>query len=146
MKPMTETERQVVRQYLTRNLDALDSPGPGRYLAMGHYEEDLKEQAKKKGLELLTPGAARDLFGKDLSSVRRAAADGKVRALFNLRATATATRLIDLGSATRCWGKPQDQLLDQMRANGLVIGIGGDVYNILNPEPLLSRYEQGESE
>ena len=45
---MTETERRAVKQFLSRILDALDSPRPSRYLAMGRHEEVVKTEAEKK--------------------------------------------------------------------------------------------------
>lgn len=146
VKPMTETERRIVRKYLTRVLDDLGNPGPSRFLVMFQDEERAKEEAKKKGLELLTPRAACELFEKSPSTVRRAVADGSIYALFTMRLIARPASLIDLDSAIRNWGKAENQLLDKMRTNGRVIGIGGDTYNILSPEPLVSPYKKGERE
>ena len=144
VEPITETERRLVSQLLTRFLDDLDNPGPSRFRVKFQHEERAKVEAKKMGLELLTPSAASKLFGKSPSTIRRAVADGTVHS-YALQATARPISLVTLHSATANWSPPKDdRLLDEMRTNGCVIGIGGDIYNILNPKPLIGPYKQGE--
>ena len=96
-----------------------------------------KDYARERGLELLTPLAACELFGKSAPTVRRAVAEDHVYAPFTLNATGKPVSLIKLESAIAYWGTPDEGLLNQMRDSGHVLSISGIGYNVLSPKPLV---------
>lgn len=104
---------------------------------------EAKRFARRDRLELLTPAAASVLFNKSLDTIRRATRIGKVEIAFHLRVVSREIALIRLDSAVEYWGQSSGyaKQVEAMRENGLTLGVGRLVYNILHHEPLLELNE-----
>ena len=111
-----------------------DNPDKARHDAAKRY-------AAEMGQELLTPLAARALFGLSPESVRTAARKGHVDVPFTLDASGRDVQLIRLDSALEYWNqrKPPDLTgeLAKMRENGQVMSVSNVVYTVLHPVPLV---------
>ena len=142
---LTEAERRQRKALLEIMLHDLDraDPSPQRSPQRG-TADPRKEAARRNRCELLTPLAACDLFQKSPPTVRRAAADKHVYSPFVLHVSGKPVRLIDLRSAIAYWLVVRSEhRLKEMRANGNLMVIEEREYNILHPEPLITR---GDSE
>ena len=98
-----------------------------------------KDRARQQGHEVLTPLAAKSLFGKSPEAVRKAVRNLHVEAPFDLEASEKKVALILLNSAADYWGQPDAGAVDAMRENGQTISVDGVIYNILHPKPLLTK-------
>ena len=105
-----------------------------------------KEEARERGLEVLTPRAAVQLFGKSTEAVHKALHNNRVCAAFDLWFTERRTPMILLSSAIAYWGEPDAQTLDEMRENGLTLADSNVAYNVLHPRPLRSLSDRQELE
>ena len=146
---LTEAERRqrkALLEIMMQDLDHAD-PYPQRPTERG-TADPRKEAARWYRRELLTPLAACDLFEKSAPTVRRAAADKLVYSPFVLHVSGKPVRLIDLRSAIAYWSvEHSEHRLKEMRANGNLMVIDEREFNILHPEPLITRgdaEEEGE--
>ena len=105
-----------------------------------------KDEAQRAGRELLTPIAARKLFGKSPEAVRQAVRNGCIEAEFDLWVTDKNVSMIRLDSAISYWGQPPGPELQRMRDNCVTIADRSVIYNLLSPRPLLSPRDRGEVE
>ena len=105
-----------------------------------------KEETRDKGLEVLTPRAAVQLFGKSAEAVHKALNNNRVWAAFELWFTERRTPMILLSSAIAYWGEPDAQALEKMRENGLTLADDNVVYNVLHPRPLWTLSDRQELE
>lgn len=110
-----------------------------------------RELARMAGNELLTPRAARELFGKAEQTVRQAVRLGHVYAPFDLSFADKKVRLISLKSAREYWGRGDDfdfdERLDQWREEAHLIHVGGQPWTVLHPTELVTvSYPMGEME
>ena len=119
-----------------------DSPEAAPFMEK-EYERirQAKEAAKEWGMEYITEDAAAALFGITNAAVRQARRKGLV-AFTTTHAVSNGPpiHLLILSSAMKYWAKGganYDAALDEMRGNGLTLGKGGTVYNILHVRPLL---------
>ena len=118
-----------------------DSPEAAPFMEK-EYERirQAKEAAKEWGLEYITEDAAAALFGITNAAVRQARRKGLVE-FFATHAVSDGPpiHLLTLSSALKYWAKGganYDAALDEMRGNGLTLGNGEAVYNILHARPL----------
>ena len=99
-----------------------------------------KEDATESGLEYITEDAAAALFGITNAAVRQARRKGLVAfTATHAVSDGPPIHLLFLSSAMKYWAKGganYDAALDEMRGNGLTLGKGGKVYNILHVRPL----------
>ena len=99
-----------------------------------------KEAAKERGLEYITEDAAAALFGITNAAVRQARRKGLVAfTATHAVSDGPPIHLLLLSSALEYWAKGvanYDAALDEMRENGLTLGKGGVVYNVLHVRPL----------
>ena len=106
-----------------------------------------KEEAKTWGLEVLTPQAAMSLFGISASAVRQARLGGHVNCQFRFDLTERPLYLIHLGSAVEYWQDKKrddfDEVLEEMRENGHILGYGQIGYNVLHVKPIVRFNELG---
>ena len=106
--------------------------------------DDLKQQARELGLEVLTPAAAVELFSKSMPTVREAARKGRITTVFTVQFSGKSVRLYQLESCIDHWRKPDPEMLERMRANGHVLFVsndgsdGGLSYNVLHSGPILT--------
>lgn len=107
-----------------------------RYKAEAKRIKKAKVEARQKNLELLTPLATAQLFGKSPEAVRKAIRVGHLLVAVSLSFTDKHVGLIRLSSAIEHWGEPDEEALDQMRENGLTLGDINVTYNVLHPKPL----------
>ena len=104
------------------------------------YFEKAKAQAMERGLELLTPKAAKYLFSKRSESTIRKArlAD---RSVISVSASlhSRPVDLLSLRWAVDTWGKPSgfDARLAELRANATVFSVSGLGYLVLHTEPVI---------
>ena len=141
---LTEAERRRRKAVLETMMQDLDRAGPDPQRPPQRDTADpRKGRAQWNRCELLTPLAACDLFKKVAPTVRRAAAERLVYSPFVLHVSGKPVRLIDLRSAIAYWGPRSERRLNEMRANGNLMVIEEREYNILHPEPLITR---GDSE
>ena len=145
---LPEAERRRRRALLNAMLEDLHHAGPDRQRpAERATDNPRKESTKFEGLELLTPLAACNLFEKSAPTVRRAVADKLVYSPFVLHVSGKPVRLIDLRSAIAYWRVVHsEQRLKEMRSNGNLMWIEEREYNILHPEPLITRGDSEEEE
>lgn len=113
-----------------------------RYEPEAERQQAAKDRARQLGHEVLTPLAAKTLFGKSAEAVRKAVREQRVDAAFDLWVTDKSVALIVLGSAINYWGQPDSEAVERMRENGQTISVDGVGYNILHPTPLLNRRVQ----
>ena len=118
-----------------------DSPEAAAFMEK-EYERihQAKEAAKEWRLEYITEDAAAALFGITNAAVRQARRKGLVE-FFETHAVSDGPpiHLLTLSSALKYWAKGganYDAALDEMRVNGLTLGKGRRVYNILHVRPL----------
>ena len=108
-----------------------------------------RELARIFDNELLTPRAARELFGKAEQTVRQAVRLGHVHAPFDLCFSDKKVRLISLKSARDYWGRGDDfdfdERLDQWREEAHLIHVHGSPWTVLHPTLLVTvSYPTGE--
>ena len=107
-----------------------------RYEDEAARRQATKDRARQQSHEVLTPLAAKRLFGKSAEAVRKAVRNWHVEVGFDLWVTDKNVAMIRLHSAIDYWGEPDERTLDEMRRNGLTISVDGLGYNILHPTPL----------
>ena len=104
-------------------------------------QREAQEQAKEHGFELLTPQAAMHLFGISAPAVRQARIGRRVHAPFTLDIGSHAVHLLDLASATEYWRSKKrpdfDEILEDMRDTGHILGVSGIGYNVLHVKPII---------
>ena len=100
-----------------------------------------KERAMAEGREVLTPQAARSLFGISGPAVRQARIEGHVRTPVTLEVTGSPVHLLGLSSAVEYWGHRKrqdfDAVLMDMRENSCLLGVGWTFFNVLHTRPLV---------
>lgn len=106
--------------------------------------EQARTLARMLGNELLTPGAARELFEKAEQTVRQAVRLGHVSAPFNLCFSDKKVRLLSLQSAREYWGRGDDfdevfdVCLKQWREESHLLHIHGEPWTVLHPTELVT--------
>ena len=117
----------------------------GQWEAELARQREAKRKAQELGNELLTPGAVEALFGVSATTVRTAKHKGRIWPLVTL-ALRWDIPLFLLRELTAVWGEPKDAaLLKEMRDNGHTLGVpGGALYNVLNPQPLVTLRDPAE--
>ena len=132
-----EQRRELMEQWS----NYLQAPGfvkhPSSRRGIG-WEQAAKLDAQNSNRELLTPLAASFLFEVSVPAVHRAVSENLVCAHFRLEVTDRPVILIRLDSAVQCWGLPDSPLLEHMRDHGQVLGIGGQIHNILSSKRLVT--------
>ena len=100
----------------------------------------LRERCRAEGRELLTPKAITALFDISNAAVRAARLHGKVTPEVTMAITGKPVDLINLESALRYWKLPEDMptTLERMREHGTTATVGGQFYNILHDEDLMT--------
>lgn len=110
---------------------------------IARVEEETRREAQRLRCELMTTAAVAMLVGVTQQAVTDAVRRGKVDAPYRVSATigGRETTLIKLDSALEHWARrlPDNapDVIEQMRANCHIMGIGRIAYNILHPEPLV---------
>ena len=92
------------------------------------------------GGELLTPGAAAQLFGISEAAVRAARLRGYVESPVIMGITGKVVHLLDIQSALKYWGEsrsPDPNELDRMRQNGISMNVEDGVIHVLHSHPVL---------
>ena len=102
-----------------------------------------KDEARTLGLELLTPLAAAKLFQKSPEAIRKATRTRHM-VVFDLWFMDNKVPMFRLRSAIEDWGEPDEQLVTEMRENGLTLGVDHLCYNILHVRPLLELRDPAE--
>ena len=95
------------------------------------------QDARARGMELLTPNATTTLFGITPAAVRQARLRRSVCSPFSLDVAGRPVDLLTLESAVAYWGEASADTLDLMRDNGLLITICGNTFNVLHPRPMI---------
>ena len=92
--------------------------------------------------ELLTPGAAAQLFGISESAVRAARLRGNVTSPVVMGISGKAVHLLDIRSALDFWGESRTldpDELDRLRRNGIRVSADNDEFRVLHSQPVLDR-------
>ena len=90
--------------------------------------------------ELLTPGAAAQLFRISEAAVRAARLRGYVESPVVMGITGRVVHLLDIQSALEYWGEsrsPDPNELDRMRQNGISMNVKNGVIHVLHSHPVL---------
>ena len=101
---------------------------------------------EREFIDVLTPVAACELFGKSSEAVRRATSEGLVNSPIALQFGAQPIHMLDLRSAIAYWARgPRaaymesiEAAIDRMRSCGITFtdSWGIDRYRVLHPHPL----------
>ena len=129
------------RMWISGRWVSADSPEAAPFLEKEHERiRKAKEAAKEWGLEYITEDAAAALFGITNAAVRQARRKGLVDFVAtHAVSNGPPIHLLILSSAMKHWAKGganYEAALDEMRGNGLTLGKGRAVYNILHVRPL----------
>jgi len=105
--------------------------------------QELAERQHEELLgELLTPGAAAQLFGISESAVRAARLRGNVTSPIVMGISGKTVHLIDIRSALDFWGEsrtPDPNEIDRLRRNGVIVSDDDEVFHVLHSQPVLGR-------